>query len=554
MRLLNTNTETLRLHEFVTNIPEYVILSHTWADEGEVLFEDIDKSYVSTMPGYQKLLDSCRQASNDGFEWIWIDTCCINKNSSAELSEAINSMYKWYWQAEICYAYLVDVPDDEDHTSSGSSFTKSRWWTRGWTLQELLAPAVVEFYSNSWKRIGTKSSLITSIMTVTNIEEHHLLNRETIHDATIGAIFSWASRRETTRDEDIAYCLLGLVRVNIPLLYGEGARAFYRLQLELLNQTVEHTIFAWDPVPGDDFEQMGILAPSPRNFQYAAKIKIASLPRSVAVNSSYSTHEMTNRGLRIALPRLPAIVGGGDFIAILNCRTGRDEFVGINLQYISKEQYRRVSGSKIRTITSDDAFGNYPYSLYISAESRLKTETMRSSSECTLKIGAIQIVGFKTHEIDGVAYYRDGEVSLLDLEEKRIIEDRVMGEDEYVNIRFVVDGSSFSVVLGQYQRLTWFRIISPILKSEVKGTLRHLVRKIYHGERPDYIQDRISWQLSPNICVELSGKKTRLAKPEAGLRWTVMIDICKEKWGTPSEELDVILNRLQVVDSWVEDA
>lgn len=116
------------------------------------------------------------------------------------------------------------------------------------------------------------------------------------------------------------------MRVNIPLPYGEVGRAFYGLHLELLNQTVEHTIFAWDPVEGDEFEEMGILAPAPRNFQHATHVKIASLPRSVAVNSSYTTHEMANRGLHISLPRLPVKVGGGDFLAILNFRLGKGEF------------------------------------------------------------------------------------------------------------------------------------------------------------------------------------------------------------------------------------
>ncbi|KAF3045290.1 hypothetical protein E8E11_006709 [Didymella keratinophila] len=174
MRLLSTNTDTLRLHEFPTDIPEYVILSHTWLDEDEVQYDDVGKPEVQNMPGYNKLRAACLQVSADGFKWIWIDTCCINKNSSAELSEATNSMYTWYWNAEICYAYLVDVPSSDSHILAMSNFVKSRWWTRGWTLQELLAPAMVEFYDSDWKRIGTKSSLISSIKAVNNIEEQHL--------------------------------------------------------------------------------------------------------------------------------------------------------------------------------------------------------------------------------------------------------------------------------------------------------------------------------------------------------------------------------------------
>lgn len=208
-----------------------------------------------------------------------------------------------------------------------------------------------------------------------------------------------------------------------------------------------------------------------------------------------------------------------------------------------------MPGLKVRKITSNDAFGNYPYILHIPAESRLRTSITKSSPKSTLRVGAINIAGFDSCEIQGVSFYRDGNVSLLDLEEKRIVEELVLNEDQYVTIRFVADGISFSIVLGQYGRMTWFGVISPILKSEMNGALKQLVRKIRKGKRSEYIQDRITWHLAPNIHVELSGKKTRFLKAkggkiegdgskeedlEEGLHWPVTIDVREEKLGIPS--------------------
>jgi hypothetical protein len=142
---------------------------------------------------------------------------------------------------------LMELEEEKEQIKKKTSFQKSRWFTRGWTLQELLAPAALEFYDKYWEPLGTKSSLATAIENVTRMQTRYIRDRGSIEHASIGLRFSWASKRETTRTEDMAYCLLGLVGVNMPLLYGEGRRAFYRLQLELLKHTTEHTIFAWTP-------------------------------------------------------------------------------------------------------------------------------------------------------------------------------------------------------------------------------------------------------------------------------------------------------------------
>jgi hypothetical protein len=171
-------------------------------------------------------------------------SACIDKRSSAELSEAINSMFHWYRTAQICYAYLVDVPDDVDMSASRSAFTRSRWWTRGWCLQELLAPGEVEFYSQGWKNLGGKISLCYLLSKITSISRDILLTGN-LHHASVAQKMSWAAKRETTRIEDTAYCLLGIFDVNMPLLYGEREKAFVRLQLEIAKTYDDQSLFAW---------------------------------------------------------------------------------------------------------------------------------------------------------------------------------------------------------------------------------------------------------------------------------------------------------------------
>ncbi|KAF5341515.1 hypothetical protein D9758_012585 [Tetrapyrgos nigripes] len=169
MRLLNT--KTFNVQEFYVSIPRYAILSHTWG-EGEVSFQDIQSLEVARdKPGFHKVENARARARRYKFEWIWIDSCCINKESSAELSEAINSMFQYYEDAGVCYVYLSDVSGTYHPRNPKSHFRGGRWFTRGWTLQELLAPKDVVFLDNSWKRIGTRWSLrdIVSLATANTV-------------------------------------------------------------------------------------------------------------------------------------------------------------------------------------------------------------------------------------------------------------------------------------------------------------------------------------------------------------------------------------------------
>ena len=268
------NTSTFQLHHFLGDkVPPYVILSHTWGDS-EVLFQDLSKPglHYRQCKGFPKIEKCCALARSDGWDYVWIDNCCIDQKSSADLSEAINSMYRWYKNAVVCYAYLFDISVSVGRTDSPrKKLRESRWFTRGWTLQELLAPTFVIFYDRDWIDVGTKHSLQHSISDATGIDASHLFEPD---PASVAAKMSWASSRETTRPEDIAYSLLGLFDVNMPLLYGEGAtKAFERLQHEILRSGDDESIFAWlMPMHYNGPFYGGMLAPSPAHFSRSGNI------------------------------------------------------------------------------------------------------------------------------------------------------------------------------------------------------------------------------------------------------------------------------------------
>lgn len=270
MRLLHT--ETLELHEFIQDeVPLYAILSHTWG-EGEISFQDMYSGEVDQKAGYDKLQRCCKVAAADGLEYVWIDTCCIDKTSSSELSEAINSMFRWYQEAQVCYAYLSDVASGLDYRSS--EFRQSRWFTRGWTLQELIAPRSLIFFSEGWIDIGTKWSLKSLISDITGIDVG-VFNGTRLGKFSVAQKMSWASQRETTRIEDTAYCLMGMFGIHMPMMYGEGDRAFMRLQEEILRYSDDQTILAWKAPRNEPYIGYlgGFLAPSPLAFATCGRIE-----------------------------------------------------------------------------------------------------------------------------------------------------------------------------------------------------------------------------------------------------------------------------------------
>ncbi|KAF2187170.1 HET-domain-containing protein, partial [Zopfia rhizophila CBS 207.26] len=238
MRLINTQAMPLEEY-FGDAIPEYAILSHTWED-GEITLAEFAMPEAKAKPGYEKIEYTCKQAVEDGLKYAWVDTCCIDKSSSAELLEAINSMFEWYRYAAVCYAYLIDVTKED----FDEAFAQSRWFPRGWTLQELIAPHDVIFYGHKWDQLGRKKDLIDSISSITGIAAESLLSIHSVFRESIACRMSWAAHRRTMRIEDEAYSLLGIFGVHMPLLYGEGNHAFIRLQEEIMKVSDDQTILA----------------------------------------------------------------------------------------------------------------------------------------------------------------------------------------------------------------------------------------------------------------------------------------------------------------------
>ncbi|KAI0702588.1 heterokaryon incompatibility protein-domain-containing protein, partial [Earliella scabrosa] len=259
------DTHTLRLHHFES--PEaveegYAILSHVWGAQ-EHSFQDLQeihewcdrsgddpRSYVTN-----KIGRFCELAELHGYQWAWIDTCCIDKTSSAELEETINAMFRFYSLSQVCYAYLDDAYDQDPARvrqrahdpgyEKNDEIARARWHKRGWTLQELIAPRNVHFLSQNWTYIGSKTDLAWGLERITGIPASILKFEQRLEEVSVARRMSWAANRKTTRIEDEAYCLMGIFGVSMSTLYGEGTRAFERLQQEIMRHSPDTTLFAW---------------------------------------------------------------------------------------------------------------------------------------------------------------------------------------------------------------------------------------------------------------------------------------------------------------------
>lgn len=369
--------------------PPYAILSHTWGPASEeVTFKDLIEGTGKSKPGYRKLTYCRKQTARDNLQYFWVDTCCIDKTSSAELSEAINSMWRWYKNSEVCYAYLIDVPEDTDLEGDDTPFTRSKWFTRGWTLQELLAPGEVVLFNTSWKALGTKRELAGKISTITGIDTHYLGSKSSnLKSASIAERMSWASARNTTREEDIAYCLLGIFDISMPLLYGEGSKAFQRLQEEIMKHSDDQSLFSWSPK-----SSWSQYARETDMLWYRYKEEISSLSSLLArspaafggchnvvrsVDASFAKpYSITNRGIQI---EFPVIRIKGEMYARLNCRLADNIFRNVAipiLQYGSHDQYQRLYREP-KTVPFNDWHRARVRPMYF----RLTPETFGSRSE-----------------------------------------------------------------------------------------------------------------------------------------------------------------------------
>lgn len=415
MRLINL--DTLQHEEFNDNDrPTYAILSHTWERE-EVTFKDWDAQTTdSHLRGYEKILGFQSFARSHGYKYGWVDTCCIDKSSSAELTEAINSMFNYYKKAAVCLDYLADVflGPAETKEDLAEKICSSRWMTRGWTLQELIAPLKVVFYDANWDELEKLNAgsfqLAEHLEKFIGIPRNVLLKDSSPAEWSVAQRMSWAARRKTTRVEDQAYCLLGLFDVSLPLIYGEGERAFVRLQEEIIRSSTDHSILAWhfddrrsrwatgnDPAPGvfdlnkrtpshdshrkttstqdaleDETVDSTLYAKVKKGDPVLRKLGIEyrtpdAERRLLAPSPAYfwgcreiidcyldvkgwvESYEMTNLELRISLPLIPCSFRLGMYHAVLHCRF-KDEQKGpiaINLQRASQTSNRQRNTNSV---------------------------------------------------------------------------------------------------------------------------------------------------------------------------------------------------------------
>lgn len=295
----------------------------TWESKSCDVFTDYHKkvSELTTelrrhcSPGIAKIWCFCKLAGFNDYDWVWVDTCCIDKSSSAELTEAINSMFSWYAGSGQCYAYLDDVADpsnvsfrwtilgqerqvklngEEAVSRWGEQFRKSKWFTRGWTLQELLAPRSLIFYDVQWKLLGARDEdhVGPVVSEITHIEKNCFGHVRFLRSFTVAERMSWMSSRQTSRVEDMAYCMLGIFDIHMPLIYGEGWNAFRRLQEEIVARSPDESIFCWKSAAYHAYT--GVMATRPEQFSWL-------LNESLCIEEWFdrAPHRVTNKGLEL---------------------------------------------------------------------------------------------------------------------------------------------------------------------------------------------------------------------------------------------------------------
>lgn len=441
MRLINL--ETLQLESFTGygKIPSYAILSHTWGPD-EVTYADMttkSREELEKKAGYQKIVNfgqfvrnrdvsktpkkSTRCArdrrvdrKNASPMWptayrpthLWVDTCCIDKSSSSELSEAINSMFAWYQEASFCVAVLEDYehPGGEsssEYRPSEDAFLHCRWFTRGWTLQELLAPGRLFFADMNWVFLGHREGVLDPVSAASGIDAMYLKDGSW-QKANIAKRLSWAAKRETTRPEDLAYCLLGVFGVHMPLLYGEGGHsAFIRLQEEIIKEFDDHSIFAWGrrnhakngPWNESPNVVLGAFASHPSQFQGLDNVQTHA-------GDEEEPHTVTNKGIRIRLPIVN--VDSNTTIAILRCHTSDllGGFIGIYIEPcpLKPGVYCRSSSTPALACVSDNVVQ--------SAETKLifllkKTTPAHESIKTMDSISSVSVTAVRNCDYDIVS-------------------------------------------------------------------------------------------------------------------------------------------------------
>ncbi|KAI0157996.1 HET domain protein [Hypoxylon sp. FL1284] len=504
MRLLKTDQyKLIEANDIPTPFPQYAILSHTWiSPKDEITYQDFKQrksdieNDIFKQRGWAKLRKYCDRAAKDGWEWAWMDTCCIDKTNPADTQEAINAMFRWYQNAGICYAYLSDIDVDQvvghlglvdfdlddiasrDNVADPMSFPhralrafliKAKWFTRGWTLQELLAPPHLVFVDQAWRRIGTRESWSDEIKEASRIEARHLTNFSPtdFESCSIAMRLSWASRRQTTVEEDETYSLLGLFGISLPLIYGEGRwRAFNRLQRELIMVYNDDSIFAWKFGQSTNGRSTrlqqkaahehgrGILAPSIREYWDASNIEASGFH-----GSSFS---MTNKGLEINAKRWRRKDDPSSCLIHLNCRYEGSNHLVIPLELVN-DTYDRIQLDEIydTTIITPDEWKEESSKEPAIIQASNYSHVITSSSIFALKYPEQITIGKK--------YFADYSTEIVDTRLKLFDESgsnrQGLTKDElivqpnrlvFINVEFrdevVQDASQFDVVINLSKR------------------------------------------------------------------------------------------------------
>ncbi|KAI0645393.1 hypothetical protein C8Q79DRAFT_926645 [Trametes meyenii] len=424
----------------------YAILSHVWDEAVEQSYENvvalIGNRATYEDPSLNEKVRKCASlAIRHGLVRFWIDAPCIDKRNSTELGEALSSMYDWYSNAKICFAHLPDVPSYDDISQPNSAFRQSVYFTRGWTLQELIAPKRVVFLAKDWTPIGEKTGLANLLQDITGIDVDVLTHRRPVVDVSVARRFSWASRRKTTLLEDEAYCLMGLFGVRMQMDYGEGHQAFFRLQKKILEEVCDHTLFCWGivqdmpppiqyntqdasgqptPVPA----KPGLFASSPAAFGRAARMAPVNTMNFISAMEGFGvvgdengySHDPLPRflwhhhGLECRLPVIYRLRDATPIAAILASQDDAGSYIALALRshgplnllhsvFLGEEPELAAPTSDSNSQTEAEA----PRLLRVLFSNFLKPPTRRSGSaqyHLVTRQGTLELpVGFKTIHI-----------------------------------------------------------------------------------------------------------------------------------------------------------
>ncbi|KAI4210636.1 MAG: hypothetical protein LQ351_006515 [Letrouitia transgressa] len=303
-----------------------------------------------------KIQGCCARALAAGQRYVWIDSCCIDRTNLFEVSESIRSMFRWYRDAACCFAYLWDVDGNGDagpplrRKKSEGQEEYSEWFSRGWTLQELLAPQNLLFFDRRWNELGNRRTLAAEVQSATGIPVKYVTDfANHAHEASVAMKMSWMARRRTTKAEDTAYCLFGIMGVSMDVRYGDGRKEFLRFQDKIMREPglQDESIFAWRSIYPlgypEGSKHSGLLAAWPDAFEHSGSVRLR--PEKYRSRGPYG---LTKDGLRLPVPL--SIAGGagyGNFLgrikALRNALFGTTRSLPLQCWMETLEGWRTIS-------------------------------------------------------------------------------------------------------------------------------------------------------------------------------------------------------------------